>query len=87
MNEQANPELASMYVKLTNPANECLKKEGSFDLRPFGDGWVGGWQYINSEQLTLIPQAGDSETYSYDANGYPLERRGLHSHVPDAVEG
>ena len=47
-----DPELETMYVKFTNPANESLKESRQFDTR------VGGeQQYINDERLTINASA------------------------------
>ncbi|MDL1964582.1 MAG: hypothetical protein LWW98_09695 [Deltaproteobacteria bacterium] len=45
--EQINPQLDSMYVKLTNPGNESLKESRGFDNRS------NDVQSIISEQLTI----------------------------------
>ena len=47
IDEQVNPQLDSMYVKIMNPGNESLKESRGFDIR------MNDVQYINSEQLTI----------------------------------
>jgi TolB-like protein len=61
VNNDSPVELGNMYVKFTNPDDESLQEQRWFDPRPTEGGWIGDWQDIDRDELTI----NDSDSYTY----------------------